>query len=117
MVIDAKDIGSMDRAFTEDYSIKSNHPQRDSANMVEELDIALGDLASYLKEKGYGDVTVSMSVTGTLPIDPHTIYITLKFIGEGLATGFGGKLGADIYEWLKAHLKDATLKQQTKPAS
>ncbi|RSL17709.1 hypothetical protein EDE15_3248 [Edaphobacter aggregans] len=102
--------------FVSAYAIKSNHPQKDSAVFVEELDSSLSDLAKYLKDKGYGDVSVSMTETATLPIDSSTIHVLINVVGpliaKGIATGFAGKLGADIYDWLKNRFKDTSV---TKP--
>jgi len=102
--------------FVGAYAIKSNHPQKDSAVFVEELDSSLSDLAKYLKDKGYGDVSVSMTETATLPIDSSTIHVLINVVGpliaKGIATGFAGKLGADIYDWLKNRFKDTSV---TKP--
>ncbi len=106
--------GTESQPYVTTYEIKSNHPQRDSASMAEDIDESLPDLITFLKdEKGYGNVTVSMTERGTLPIDPSTLVIAIHVVGpliaKGIATGVGSKIGADIYEWLKKRLKNASV--------
>lgn len=43
-----------------------------------------------------------------------SVHIILSFLALAAATGFFGKLGSDLYDYLRSKLKDRLLKRQTK---
>jgi hypothetical protein len=111
----ANEPGTDPQTYTATYAIESLHPHKDAASMAEELKDSLGDLARDLeKDTGYKGVTVSMTLRGTLPVDAKLVYVVIHVVvvaGQVVATGMGRKMGADLFDWIKKRLNNASVKE------
>lgn len=114
MTTDANEPGTGPQTYTASFAIESLHPQKDAASMAEELQESLADLARDLKkDAGYEDVTVSMTLRDTLPVDAKLVYVVIHVVvvaGQVVATGMGRKMGADLYDRISKRLKNASVK-------
>jgi hypothetical protein len=78
------------------------------AELVSNLTGKIPDLTKELAEK-YGEVQVEAEREKSIPIDPVTAYLVLKFAGAAIAGGFLKKLGEDAYTYLKNVIRNGSV--------
>jgi len=88
--------------------IASLHPVNTAEELVEQLLQLTPELSNHIKDLHPG-VTVEADREKSIPIDPVSAYLVLKFVGGALAAGALKKLGEDAYTFLKKKIKNGTV--------
>jgi hypothetical protein len=94
------------------FQITSTNPKVSAAELVSVLAKQVPDLQAELRlRKEFGDVSVEADRQKSVPIDPVTAWLILKFIGGAVAGGFLGAMGKQAFEFLKEHIQNGTVKE------
>lgn len=101
------------------FRVVSTHPRVSSAQLVSQLSTCAAGLTRHLRKQGppFGQLSVEAEREKSVPIDPVTGYLVLKFIGAGLAGAAVKKAFDEAYDYLKSRIKNGTIARPVKQGS
>ena len=96
------------------FRVSSSQSGVSATRLVNELANQLPELEKILREE-HGDVSVVADREKSVPIDPVTAYLVLKFVGAAIASGALAKLGEDVYKFLKDRIVNGSVRKAEDP--
>lgn len=91
------------------FRVVSSHPRVSSEQLVATLVKSMPALTRRLRRQ-WPEVTVKADREQSVPVDPLTAYLVIKFVGTTAAGALLGSMVKDSYEYLKDCIKNGTLR-------
>jgi hypothetical protein len=97
--------GVNEERFT--FRLTSFQPNKHADSFVAAAVASTADIEAHLKAKGYEGVSITVNREQGVPVDLATAQIFVTAAAGAVAAGFLGKVGEEIYEYLRKRLKGA----------
>lgn len=93
------------------FRVTTLNPAVTPEEMVSALVSHIPDLSAHLKNIGALEQNVSLngSREQSIPIDPNTAYLVLKFVGISILSGALNEIGKEIVVFFKARIKNGRI--------